>query len=502
MIQPRRLACLALPIGLAGCVAPFPKEAHVLAFPGAEGFGAGAMGGRGGVVCEVTNLDDSGPGSLRDCVDRTEPRTVVFRTGGTITLRSGLYIANPYITIAGQTAPGGGITLRGPFTSTGTYTKRCTGNGSNFALTHSRGHSITVDTHDVVIRFVRVRRGTSTDGTTDDGIHLPICGSGLRNVIVDHSSVSWGTDEDMEVATHNDSSVTVQWSIFAETLLPHSMTFNMFGGNLSLHHNLFAHGNRRNPQVAGGGYADVVNNVAYNYGNKATNAFTPDQRKPQVTCAQVNVVMNYYKAGPSTVDFPDHEVSLTRGPENPYVAPDYWSKYCGDAIRSVYVEGNIGPERPTEALPDSASVHPANRDHLAAVRFPEPPEVYTTSAEQAYEEVLRYAGAVVPQRDAVDQRILADVRTGMGTLIDDPSQVGGWPRLAAGRPPLDSDHDGMPDPWEAGHGLDPGDASDRNGDRDGDGYTNLEEYLNGLVAHTFPAGGGGSGREGGLVPSS
>jgi hypothetical protein len=156
------------------------------------------------------------------------------------------------------------------------------------------------------------------------------------------------------------------------------------------------------------------------------------------------------------------------------------------------VEGNIGPERPTDALSDSASVHPANRDHLAAVRFPEPPEVRTTSAERAYQEVVRYAGVLVPQRDTVDLRVLADVRNGTGRLVDDPSHVGGWPWLAAGTPSPDGDHDGMSDPWEAGHGLDPGDASDRNGDADGDGYTNLEEFLNDLVIHTFPAGSAGS----------
>jgi hypothetical protein len=157
----------------------------------------------------------------------------------------------------------------------------------------------------------------------------------------------------MEVATLNDSSATVQWSIFAETLLPHSRTFNMFGGNLSLHHNLFAHGDRRNPQIAGGGYADVTNNVAYNYANKATNMYTPDQRKRQVICIRANIVRNYYKPGPSTIDFPDYEISLTRGDENPAKAPDYWSNYCGESVRSVHVEGNIGPERPTDALTES-----------------------------------------------------------------------------------------------------------------------------------------------------
>jgi pectate lyase len=422
------------------------------AFPEAEGFGAGSVGGRGGRVIQVTNLNDNGAGSLRTAVEAEGPRIVVFRVGGTIELQSPLNIRNPYITIVGQTAPGGGITLKN----------------------HPSNESppLRIHTHDVIIRYIRSRPGPSTQKACClDGIIMLY--SGANNIIIDHCSVSWATDENVSTygATHN---ISIQWCIIAEGLYnstheegPHSMGILLAGDSsrdFSAHHNLLAHNSERNPRIAAGGLVDFVNNVVYNYGVTAGYFSNPDGDLP------VNYVGNIVKVGADSQSA--YEVELSRRESFTF---------------SLYVSGNIGPHRPTDNLDESLVVSPEDRIWIVPTRH-DAPTVTTTSAFTAYDQVLDSAGATIGldgqgnsfwRRDAADERIVNDVRNGTGGIIDDPSQVGGWPELAAGTAPRDSDHDGMPDEWEDIWGFHPCNATDGPSDADGDGYTNVEEYLNG-----------------------
>ena len=459
-------------------------DAPVVAFPGAEGFGAQSLGGRGGTVIEVTNLNDSGSGSLRACVEARGPRICVFRVGGTITTQSEIIAANPYLTIAGQTAPGGGITLR--------------------ASQNYHEEPFVISTHDVIIRFVRFRAGASA--TPNSSRRSMTVNFGAYNVILDHCSFSWATDQPLLLidGVHN---VTIQWSIISEGLAlsthfedgsfeEHSTGLSVSGknynstaqtGNITIHHNLLAHNGGRNPQNAGYGLEDVVNNVIYNWGRQA---FTTQDLQADVP---TNIVNNYFKAGIDSIGYEvqaHHNNKSMMGPR-------------------IYLSGNIGPNRSDDTQPNISIVKPGDRDFLVESPFPAPP-VTTTTAKQAYQDVLANAGARVPSLDAVDKRIIEEVKLGGGRIIDcvsvneltspiscaarvylsssdytrygihDPLDDMGWPVLAAGTPPQDSDHDGMPDNWETSHGLNPN-ADDSAQDRDGDGYTNLEEYLNDLV---------------------
>ena len=427
----------------------------VPAFPGAEGFGANSVGGRGGRVIEVTNLDDSGPGSLRAAIETERPRIVVFRVGGTIELQSGLAITNPFITIAGQTAPGGGITLRNDPSNTETPLK--------------------IKTHDVVIRYIRSRPGPSTElDDTLDAITIGNREGGPYNVIVDHSSFSWATDEVVN-SWYDAHDITIQWSIVSEGL--HCSTHEkgchskgmLLGSdgsrNISIHHNLFAHNVERNPLIKTSGLVDVVNNVMYNP-KPSASVSTDDYTK-----ALVNYVSNYFKRGNDS-NSGNHLVSTS---------------YKGNDGFEIFVQGNIGPNRPSDDMDESLVVRPRARQWIVPTRH-DAPLITSTSAFEAYDQVLANAGATIGlesqgnnywRRDRVDERIVNDVRNGTGRIIDDPSEVGGWPELAAGTAPADTDHDGMADEWEVLYCFNPNDPADGPGDADGDGYTNVEEYLNG-----------------------
>jgi pectate lyase len=415
----------------------------VKAFPGARGFGAQAIGGRGGRVIEVTNLNDSGPGSFRAAATAAGPRIVVFRTGGTITVQKPITITNPYVTIAGQTAPGGGITLRN--------------HSSNPRPT------MLVQTHDVVLRYLRVRPGPSTM-PTDSLRGIGISGD-AHDVIVDHCSISWGVDTNITTwDTAHD--ITVQWSIISEALNnsvhpegPHSKGFGIGSGsyNISVHHNLFAHNEHRNPQVSNRGAVTLVNNVIYNYGTKAISSSDVEDR------VELNVRGNYVKPGPNSSNSYGLELK----------------SYTGLGWR-VFVGGNLSPQRPNLSFPDAAFVAPRDRSYLVSAPPFRSPWIRTTTATQAFAEVLARAGVTFPVRDPVDVRVVDSVRRGGGRIIDHPSQVGGWPVLASGVRRWDTDHDGMPNKWESFRGLNPR-RNDSAGDRDGDGYTNIEEYINGIV---------------------
>lgn len=411
-----------------------PIEQSVVAFPGAAGFGASAQGGRGGDVFHVTNLNDHGPGSLRDAIrSATGPRTVVFDVSGTIHLNSMLLIDKPNLTIAGQTAPGDGITL------------------SNFG-------AAVANTNDVVIRYLRFRPGDTSLANQDS---LQIYHS--EDVIVDHISASWSVDETIDV--NLSTNVTIQWSLISEGLQdsyhskgPHSAGVISVGGAVSLHHNLLAHQGARSPLVRQ--QADVVNNVIYDWGGHGTVAgwSAPVGSDPDGP-TEVNLQGNYYIAGPS--------------------AENAWLVYLGHRGSRLWQSGNLQDINLNGVLDGVPSTHFTGWSEQVDSRF-DYPVVPTDDAFSAYDQVLREAGASLV-RDLVDQRIVHDVATQSGAIIDSQDQVGGWPQLASEPAPLDSDQDGMPDWWEKDHRLNPTDPADANGDRNRNGYTDLEDYLHQLT---------------------
>jgi pectate lyase len=433
-------ACLLGP-ALTGQAADAPA---VPAFPGAEGFGAAVTGGRGCPVYEVTNLDDSGPGSLRDGLSQGN-RTVVFRVSGTMRLKAPLVLAQPNVTIAGQTAPGDGICLRDfPFS---------------------------IRTENVIVRFLRSRLGDVT-AKQADGITLD---HGCRDVILDHCSATWSIDEALSLAG-NVGNVTVQWCLIAEGLnrSKHPKGAHGYGslaranGAVSLHHNLWAHNDSRNPRL-GDNYGrppfptfDVRNNVMYDYGSTCSGLTQGNLR--------VNYVANFIRPGPSSrAQFP-----ITVG------APSDLKFFIKDNV----FEGNDELTADNGRSFSRTESDGARLVQTVAAPFPAPP-VHTVAARHAFEAVLASAGASRPRRDAADARIVAEVRQRGGAIIDSQDQVGGWPELTSAPAPADRDHDGMPDAWETNHRLDPDDPAD--GFRPaagstGAGYTNLEIYLAALAS--------------------
>ena len=427
-------AGLAFAIG-AACRAAVATPA----FPGAEGAGAQAEGGRGGEVVYVTNLDDHGPGSLRDAVSKPR-RTVVFAVSGTITLETRLSIEHPHITIAGQTAPGDGICIR--------------------------GKDVIVGADDCILRFLRFRPG---DIRPEEHDALTVWDA--HNVIVDHCSMSWSTDSLNDVVKESGN-VTVQWCILSEPLREsaHSKGAHGYGtgwdgrgGASSYHHNLLAHCDSRAPRIekAGPGVlVDIRNMVIYNIGG----GFAYGGEK-----AQFNYVANFLKPGPNTVH-PETLFLLSSRDSRGYFAENFLAgspEGSQNNASAVRIDGDLDAEQLLVKEPFDV------------------PAVATQSPQDAYDAVLAHAGAVLPARDAVDRRIVADVEAGTGGLIDSQNDVGGWPELRSTAPPADSDRDGMPDDWERNHNLDPADAADgrRVASR---GYTNLEIYLNELAESAWP----------------
>jgi fructan beta-fructosidase len=420
---------------------------HVPAFPGAEGFGKYTIGGRGGKVIEVTNLDDSGPGSFRAACEAEGPRTVVFRVSGTIPLESELEIKNPYITIAGQTAPGDGICIK--------------------------NYQVEFETDHVIIRYLRFRPGDEA-GKEQDAF-----GGEGDHIVIDHCSVSWGVDETLSI--NKASNLTVQWCMVTESLTKsiHKKGAHGYGGlwggpGGSFHHNILAHHTSRNPRASGNkdsGLLDFRNNVIYNWG---FNSAYGGELWPR------NWINNYYKYGPATSENVRDRIFLQKNPrgkmyadgnfvwEFPKISADNWNGGIDFAEDGEATEVTLRVQEPYVVAP-----------------------VSTQSAEEAFESVLQHAGASL-LRDSVDTRIVEEIRNGTAQfgetykgggkgIIDSQAAVGGWPELRSEAAPVDSDHDGMPDEWETALGLDPTNASDGPTDRDGDGYTNLEEYLNGLI---------------------
>jgi hypothetical protein len=432
----------------------------LVAFPGAEGYGRFAKGGRGGDVYHVTNLEDSGEGSLRDAIKTKKadvPRTVVFDVGGTIVLKKELRIEGVKgLTLAGQTAPGGGITLR----DHGIQFNKCS---------------------DVIVRFMRFRLGDETK-TSEDVIGFGPEKDGCTDVILDHVTATWGVDGIMDV--YAADRFTMQWCLFGEALNdsthhkkePHAMlmSFRKIKGNISIHHNLLFSSRDRHPTL--GGYPppesdassifDFRNNVIYNWEgacNLATGRF--------------NLVANYWRPGPNT-DFKRDFFPI---------AP----KAEAQNVTTGFLRGNVFEWKPEWNTDNYAAFQWGTRGGKyigevtkeqfaqAAEVVPESERPVTQSAEAAYELVLTKAGAS-KLRDAADQRVIAGVKDRTHRRIDSQKEVGGWPQLESGTAATDLDRDGMPDAWEKEHGLNANDPTDRNATHK-DGYTNLEHYLNSLI---------------------
>jgi hypothetical protein len=464
-------------------------QAKIPAFPGAEGGGMYSFGGRGGKVFVVTNLNDDGPGSFREACEAAGPRIVVFNVSGIIHLKNKIRVRAPYITIAGNTAPGDGICIA--------------------------GDTVELEGHDIVVRYMRFRRGETDATDRNDSFG----GNPVGNLMIDHVSASWGLDENMSMYRHMyqpaDGSkelklptvnVTIQNSIFSEGLNTYHHAFgSTIGGlNSTFHHNVWACNTGRNPSVGMYGDFTFANNIIFNYRHRTVDG--GDQR------SFFNIINNYYKPGPGT---PDNAVRYRiLKPESER------NKNVKDHFGKAYVSGNIveGNERVTKDNWDGG-VQPEVResklaDVLAAIRVDTPfkhAPITIYPAETAFKYDLANAGATLPARDPVDQRVLNMVQTGVVGkavaspedsakaaavgyapkwvkeledlvklgFITDPAQVGGYPKYE-GTPYVDSDHDGMPDNWETEHGLNPHDASDADGDLNGDGYTNIEDFINGL----------------------
>jgi pectate lyase len=401
-----------------------------LAFPTAEGFGAHSVGGRGGWVIFVTNLNDDGPGSLREAVSASGPRNVVFAVSGTIQLKTRLTISEPFLTIAGQTAPGDGICIAGQDTL--------------------------IRTHDVIVRHMRFRPGDILPGEKDalsivDGV----------NVIIDHCSATWSIDEALST-TKGSNNVTVQWTIIAEALhnSQHAKGNHGYGGiiqgqAITYHHNLYAHNRSRNPRPESG-YSDFRNNVIYDWNGMAGYA--------EDNTFRFNYVGNYLKPGPGTQT--NRDIAF----------------HTGKTKAQMYASGNVleGVNKPGED--DKQLIKVRNGGVMVDRPFDFPP-IKMDPAEVAYQRVLEEVGATLPKRDAVDARIIASVRDGTGKLLDTQKEVGGWPELKSAPAPEDADRDGLPDAWEAQHQLDSTNPADQSMDADGDGYTNLEEYFNNTDPH-------------------
>ena len=450
------LAVLVLSCAPGGLLA----DDRLAAFPGAEGFGAFARGGRGGDVYRVTTLADSGPGSLRDGIATAAgPRTVVFDVSGTIDLGSSLVVRRPFLTIAGQTAPGDGIALKG------------------WGL-EIRG------THDVIVRFIRLRPGNAACEQGFHGDCLSI--RDATDVMIDHVSMSWSIDE--AVAIRGSDRITLQWCFITESLDaschpdgPHSCG-SLLGPNphgaLTIHHCLFAHHVRRSPKPTSSGGTmrfQFENNVVYDWRDVAGYTNTAEYGEDLL----VRYVGNYLIAGPSTRDAPSSTIE-GRGERGPA------------GIHEIAFRG----ESPDVRIYQAGNVIDSNRDHVRNGRdtgwgmfagsytpletLAGFPELRTSDAETAYAEVLAGAGAS-RSRDAADRRLARQVDDQTGGIIDAPADVGGWPALESSPAPADADHDGIADEWERLHGLNPADPDDRNADIDRDGSTALENYMNSLA---------------------
>jgi pectate lyase len=418
-------------------------KSQPLAFPGAEGFGKYTTGGRGGRVIYVTNLNDSGPGSLREALNNyDEPRIILFSISGTIFLKSIIEVSSGNFTLVGQSAPGEGI---------------CVG-----------GSGIDIEANNVIIRYMRFRPG---DITREEIDALTVKKS--KDVIIDHCSMSWSTDE--TCSCYDNSNFTLQWCILSESLnnSVHHKGEHGYGGiwggkDATFHHNLLAHHNSRNPRLNGSRYhkqpelenTEMVNNVVYNWKMKCI--YGGEQ-------GTYSIIGNYFKPGPAT----------SKSSSKSILEP--WKPFSIYYFESNFVEGN-------KLLTNNNKLAIAKTNPIPKKYISNKPLILSnlevSSSQAAYSEVLLKAGASI-YRDKVDKRVIDEVKKGIFTfgkngIIDSQTQVGGWPELKTASALPDSDKDGMPDEWEIQNRLDPKDPRDGNIIPEGNYYTNIEIYLNSL----------------------
>jgi pectate lyase len=453
----------------------------VPSFPGCQGGGCISVGGRGGAVFEVTNLNDSGAGSLRACVEAVGARTCVFKVGGTINMLSGFYLTNPYLTVAGQTAPGGGILLSGK------------------AIAQ---HMVVLSAHDMIWRYMRHRKGYSSAcsvaATSDCGATM-ISESRAYNIVIDHNSTSWNQDEGIGFWSATATSpvvknVTVSYNLIAEGLISHS-TGIITGGaatltdqmtDIDIHHNLIINNSHRNPLLKHKS-SRLVNNVYYNQN------FYVNQMGGGVS---VDIINNLFKLGPMNKSatheiqaYSDGSVDLAVGNPSAYVVGNIgWHQASSSGnqwLMASQVLGENGSD--TSNLPFPTAWQRATA--LANTLYPivsnttaimEPLVVASAGASQK----LNCNGTWAANRDAVDTRLNTqyNTNTGITVLPTTEDDVGGFPTIVSGTPCADTDHDGMPDVWESANHLNPNLSSDGAAiiaSGQNAGYSNLEIYLAG-----------------------
>ncbi len=438
---------------------PAVDASRAVAFPGAEGGGMYATGGRGGRVIKVTSLaDDGSEGTLRHAVEQKGSRMVVFAVSGNIALTRPLEITEGDLTIAGQSAPGEGVCIK--------------------------DYEMKLEADNIIVRFMRFRMGDLSRNQSDT-----FEGQRCSNIIIDHCTVSWSTDECASFYGMRD--FTMQWCLISESLndSAHAKGRHGYGAiwggrNATFHHNLFAHNSSRNPRldhpriypgnslVTHRGSVEIVNNVIYNWGMQATYGGEE---------GWWNIVGNYYKPGPA---------SRRNGKFMEVSTSDITSHYAG----RYYLKDNFLDGSPGVGADNWSGVTYKGDYDRQRVKVAEPYEVSGTLAvsppQQAYEAVLAHCGASL-RRDAIDRRIIDEVRSGSYTykgskggapgIIDSQNDVGGWVALAGGKVAKDSDGDGIPDTWEKSNRLNPADPADATAYAKGTHYTNLELYLNSLI---------------------
>ncbi len=494
---------LRITLSLSLLLAFTQVHSQQISFPGAEGAGRFASGGRGTAkalttVFEVTNLTDKNTvGSLRyacsQSISKVPYRTIVFRVSGTIHLNSKLPIPEN-TTVAGQTAPGDGICIA--------------------------DYPVVISGDNVIVRYMRFRMGDKNQLKTNhancgvpvapfkDTSCIPLNGSGgddafgglsHSNIIIDHCTVGWGVDESLTV--YRGDSLTLQWNLISEGLnysyhfetgdtdFEHHGYGGIWGGlHATFHHNLFAHFKSRNPRFSGnstypaGSFesADFRNNVIYNWG--LFSAYGGEG-------GHYNMVNNYYKSGPSTGSGTRYRIvnvdsSVAEGYAHYYLSGNY-----------MYGSAKITNSNWLGAYMNTGKSSDSGLSKVATPFIPDWIPSYTNTAQEAYDTVIKYAGVTIPRRDTLDQRVINDVENRIGRLIDVQGDyphatpyaqtVNAWPTLNSETAPVDSDHDGMPDSWETANGLNPNNAADR-GIFAANGYTNLENYLNGITTSPTP----------------
>ncbi|MBQ9296009.1 MAG: pectate lyase [Paludibacteraceae bacterium] len=465
---------LYLVLGISLCLASCksggeddPKPAsQVLAFPGADGGGKYTTGGREGMVVHVTSLEDdiNDRGSLRYALSLAGARTIVFDVSGTINLKRQLEISEGTVTIAGQTAPGDGICIA--------------------------GFPVVIKTSNVIIRFLRFRMG---DQNKVEGDALTI--NDRRNIIIDHCSFSWSTDECVSV--YGNTNFTLQYCFITESLRQsvHIKGNHGYGGiwggtNASFHHNLLAHHDSRNPRFDHdyvnsrcAGPIDYVNNVIYNWGGNS--AYGGEGTNKGAGGRHINMVNNYYKYGPATSKKYRIVNPTTKCGDNCGKSPGGTVEPGKFYITGNYVDGSSAVTKDNWQGVDPDEVSKLSQCKATA-RWTDGLTTLDNeqTAEAAFETVLAKAGCSL-HRDAVDLRIVQEVKNRGGKLVNSPDEAGGYPTLASKTAPADTDHDGMPDEWEDANGLDKNNLSDGKICTLDDKYTNLEVYLNSLVQDLF-----------------